>query len=105
MIILCHFIFDFESTYHLLNCSAVQSDDDQKESTPRKEYVTPHGGIPASEIGLNYAPRTPNPLRVNGSSDPKPSGPPLQYGLTPEICVIQADAEPSVTPQRVTTDI
>ena len=82
-----------------------QSDDEQEQSTPRKEYVTPHGGIPASEIGLNYAPRTPNPLRANGSSDSKPSGPPLQYGLTPEICVIQADPEPSVTPQRVTTDI
>ena len=74
-------------------CGALESDTDKNEhqepTEPKREYITPHGGIPASEIGLDYIPRTPKPLKANtnGSSvaqtEATKTTESLQYGLSP----------------------
>ena len=72
----------------------------QKTPSPEKHYITPSGGIPKSETGLNYIPRTPKPLKsisseaelkvpqikIDGNSLNSgiyPSNGNLPYGLNP----------------------
>ena len=88
-------------------CEVLESDTSknsrQEPRDPKREYVTPHGGIPSSEIGLNYIPRTPKPLKanMNGSSIGQTEAPktiePLQYGLTPNANVESNGAVPAIS--------
>ena len=85
----------------------------EETPSPKKEYITPHGGIPASEIGLNYIPRTPKPLKsissetqlqipqikIDGNSinaGINPSNGSLPYGLNPEPSKPQTISEETI---------
>lgn len=88
-------------------CEVLESDTSknsrQEPPEPKREYVTPHGGIPSSEIGLNYIPRTPKPLKANmngssiGQTEARKTTEPLQYGLTPNANVESNGAVPAIS--------
>ena len=93
--------------FKYLLCEVLESDTSknsrQEPPEPKREYVTPHGGIPSSEIGLNYIPRTPKPLKanMNGSSVGQTEAPktiePLQYGLTPNANIDSSGTVPAIS--------
>ena len=94
----------FAKTLKCCTCGKLNVDENiqkrQETPSPKKHYITPSGGIPKSETGLNYIPRTPKPLKsisseaelkvpqikIDGNSlnsGINPSNGSLPYGLNP----------------------